>query len=115
MQRFVVLCLKFLRDRPTIIEGPRSMGSALKGSKLGEFWKYHVGDYRVMCRSEDQRLRILAAKGNRSPARNIIRLAYLTPVRVGRSLEFSCTFARARVGWAAAAAGRGFHHRGRFG
>ncbi|HYV74496.1 MAG TPA: type II toxin-antitoxin system RelE/ParE family toxin [Candidatus Binatia bacterium] len=54
--------LKFLRDRPTIIEGPRSMGSALKGSKLGEFWKYRVGDYRVICRSEDQRFLILVLR-----------------------------------------------------
>jgi len=38
------------------------MGSALKGLKLGEFWKYRVGDYRVICRSEDQRFLILVLR-----------------------------------------------------
>jgi len=38
------------------------MGSALKGSKLGEFWKYRVGDYRIICRIEDQKLLILVLR-----------------------------------------------------
>jgi hypothetical protein len=38
------------------------MGSALKGSKLGEFWKYRVGDYRIICRIEDKKLLILVLR-----------------------------------------------------
>ena len=54
--------LKFLRDRLATIKNPRSIGSALKGSKLGEFWKYRVGDYRIICHIEDKRLLILVLR-----------------------------------------------------
>lgn len=47
--------LKFLRDRVANLDNPRSIGSALQGAKLGEFWKYRVGDYRIICRIEDAR------------------------------------------------------------
>ncbi|AZN35516.1 type II toxin-antitoxin system RelE family toxin [Iodobacter ciconiae] len=56
----------FLRDRVATLEDPRSIGEALKGSKLGEFWKYPVGDYRLISSIEDGALRILVVKiGNR--------------------------------------------------
>ena len=32
---------------------------ALMGLKLGEFWKYRIGGYRLICSIEDQILRIL--------------------------------------------------------
>lgn len=54
--------LKLLRDRVAKLEDPRSIGSALKGSKLGEFWKYRVGDHRIICRIEDDRLVILVLR-----------------------------------------------------
>jgi mRNA interferase RelE/StbE len=38
---------------------PRSIGQVLHGSELGEFWKYRVGDYRLICKIEDNRLLIL--------------------------------------------------------
>ena len=37
--------LAFLRERVADLEDPRSVGEALKGSRLGDFWKYRVGDY----------------------------------------------------------------------
>ena len=39
----------------------------MKGSRLGEFWKYRVGDYRIIISSiEDGTLRVLVVKvGNR--------------------------------------------------
>jgi len=37
--------LKFLRDRVAKLDNPRSIGSALQGPRLGEYWKYRVGDY----------------------------------------------------------------------
>ncbi len=56
----------FLHKRVSIIEDPRSIGEALKGSRLGEFWKYRVGDYRIISHIEDGALRILVVKiGNR--------------------------------------------------
>lgn len=58
--------IEFLRHRVALLDDPRSMGEALKGSKLGEFWKYRVGDYRIISTIEDGALRILVVKiGNR--------------------------------------------------
>ena len=56
----------FLRGHVAVLDDPRSIGEALKGSKLGDFWKYHVGDYRIISNIEDGALRILVVKvGNR--------------------------------------------------
>ena len=58
--------LVFLHGRVALLDDPRSIGEALKGSKLGEFWKYRVGDYRIIGSIEDGALRILVVKiGNR--------------------------------------------------
>lgn len=56
----------FLRECVSVLDDPRSLGVALKGSKLGAFWKYRVGDYRIISSIEDSVLRILVVKiGNR--------------------------------------------------
>jgi mRNA interferase RelE/StbE len=58
--------LVFLHGRVAALDDPRSIGEALKGSKLGDFWKYRVGDYRIIGSIEDGALRILVVKiGNR--------------------------------------------------
>ena len=58
--------LAFLYGRVATLEDPRSIGEVLKGSRLGEFWKYRVGDYRVIATIEDGALRVLVVKiGNR--------------------------------------------------
>lgn len=58
--------LTFLHGRVAVLDDPRSVGEALKGSKLGEFWKYRVGDYRIISSIEDGAVRILVVKiGNR--------------------------------------------------
>lgn len=65
--------LLFLRDRLAPLEDPRSIGEALKGSKLGSFWKYRVGDYRIIANIEDAEIRILVLRiGNR---RDVYRAA----------------------------------------
>jgi mRNA interferase RelE/StbE len=51
--------LKFLHERLAKAEDPRRIGKALQGSRLGEFWKYRVGDYRLICKIEDNRLVVL--------------------------------------------------------
>ena len=51
--------LKFLNERVAPLQNPRSIGQALRGSEFGEFWKYRVGDYRLICRIEDDSLLIL--------------------------------------------------------
>ena len=58
--------LAFLDNRVAKLDDPRSIGKALKGSELGDFWRYRVGDYRIIASIEDGALRILVARiGNR--------------------------------------------------
>ena len=58
--------LAFLHDRVATLDNPRSIGEALKGTALGEFWKYRVGDYRIIANIEDRALCVLVVKiGNR--------------------------------------------------
>ena len=58
--------LAFLHDRVAVLDNPRSMGQALKGSRLGKFWKYRLGNYRIISSIEDERVRILVVRiGNR--------------------------------------------------
>jgi mRNA interferase RelE/StbE len=51
--------LKFRSARLAALENPRSIGQALHGQRFGEFWKYRVGDYRLICKIEDVRILIL--------------------------------------------------------
>lgn len=58
--------LDFLKQRIISLKDPRSVGQALKGSKLGEFWKYRVGDFRIIANIQDQKMIILILRvGNR--------------------------------------------------
>ena len=54
--------LKFLHERIQNLENPRSIGQALRGSRLGEFWKYRLGDYRIICKIEDVQLLVLVLR-----------------------------------------------------
>ena len=48
------------------LDNPRSIGESPKGSTLREFWKYRVGDYRVIAGTKDRALCALVVKiGNR--------------------------------------------------
>lgn len=56
----------FLRDRLAPMDDPRSTGKALTGPSLGIFWRYRVGDYRIICDIQDGDLRVLVIEiGNR--------------------------------------------------
>jgi mRNA interferase RelE/StbE len=58
--------LTFLNQRVAQLADPRSIGEALKGSKLGTLWKYRVGNYRLICDIQDSALRVLVVQiGNR--------------------------------------------------
>ncbi|MBZ5761106.1 MULTISPECIES: type II toxin-antitoxin system RelE family toxin [Rhizobium] len=58
--------LRFLHTRVASLEDPRSIGEALRGSELGNFWKYRVGDYRIIVDIDDGTVRILVVRiGNR--------------------------------------------------
>ncbi len=58
--------LRFLFERVSHLDDPRSIGEALKGSRFNTLWKYRVGDYRIIASLEDNVARILVVKiGNR--------------------------------------------------
>ncbi|MGH8476686.1 MAG: type II toxin-antitoxin system RelE family toxin [Methylococcales bacterium] len=54
--------LKFFTERLAPSENPRSLGAPLRGSKLGDFWKYRVGKYRIIAHIEDDIVTILVLK-----------------------------------------------------
>lgn len=55
----------YLEERIIANQNPYQFGKPLKGDKLG-LWRYRVGEYRILCRIEDERLIVLViAVGHR--------------------------------------------------
>ncbi len=55
----------YMDQRIAPLEDPPILGKALRGP-LGEFWRYRVGEYRVICDLHDETLRVLVVQvGNR--------------------------------------------------
>ena len=52
----------FLRERVAVLDDPRSIGEALRGDTLDEFWKYRLGDHRVIARIVDRRVLIVVVR-----------------------------------------------------
>jgi len=50
--------LSFFRDRVARSDDPRKLGKALTGDK-GGLWRYRIGDYRAICKLEDEQLIVL--------------------------------------------------------
>lgn len=48
--------LGFLRTRVAALDDPRSIGEPLAGARPGGYWKYRVGDWRIICDIQDARL-----------------------------------------------------------
>ena len=58
--------LDFLDERVAVRADPRSLGKNLKGPKMGEYWRYRVGDIRVICNISDGQMTVLVIEiGNR--------------------------------------------------
>lgn len=58
--------VEFLRERLARLDNPRELGEALAGSKLGNYWKYRVGDWRIICDLQDRRIVVRVLRvGNR--------------------------------------------------
>ena len=55
VQRRIV---RYLRERVLAADNPRKFGKALTGDK-GGLWRYRVGNYRIICKLEDDRLVVL--------------------------------------------------------
>ena len=58
--------IDFMENKISTSNNPRTLGAALQGYKLGSFWKYRVGDYRIIAQILDKEVKILVVKiGNR--------------------------------------------------
>ena len=53
--------LDYMDYRVGVAEDPRSLGQALTGSLSG-YWRYRVGDYRIVCELIDDRLVVLVVE-----------------------------------------------------
>lgn len=51
--------LDFMDERISESGNPRSIGKVLTGPKLGTYWRYRVGDYRIICDIQDGQLCVL--------------------------------------------------------
>jgi len=56
----------YMDERVATQDDPRSLGKNLVGPKLGAYWRYRVGDIRVICSIQDGEMRVLVIEvGNR--------------------------------------------------
>ena len=53
--------VRFLFERVARADDPRRLGKALKGAQRA-FWRYRVGDWRVLVRLEHDRLVVLVVR-----------------------------------------------------
>ena len=53
------MILKYIKNNIMPLEDPKDRGKALVGDKKG-LWRYRIGDYRIICKIEDDKLLILA-------------------------------------------------------
>jgi mRNA interferase RelE/StbE len=53
--------VRFLRDRLQPSANPRQWGKPLQGDKAG-LWRYRVGDYRLVCAIQDERITMLVLR-----------------------------------------------------
>jgi mRNA interferase RelE/StbE len=58
--------LMFMRDRVSPADDPRQVGKAMSGPLAG-YWRYRLGDYRIVCDIQDRRVTVLVVSiGHRS-------------------------------------------------
>jgi mRNA interferase RelE/StbE len=56
----------FLKTRVAALDDARLIGEPLAGANLGAYWKYRVGDWRIICDLQDQRIVVRVLRvGNR--------------------------------------------------
>lgn len=58
--------LDYMDERVATLDDPRTLGKSLVGPKLGAYWRYRVGDIRVICSIQDGEMCVLVIElGNR--------------------------------------------------
>lgn len=58
----VTRILRFLHKRVAQLDNPRDIGESLTGPRMGQLWKYRIGDYRIIASIEDGALRVLVVR-----------------------------------------------------
>lgn len=59
--------VRYLEQRIAPLNDVRRQGSALQGPDFHHLWRYKVGDYRIICDIQDQKLVVLVIEiGHRS-------------------------------------------------
>lgn len=59
---------RYLRERIATAEDPRRFGKSVAGNGI-VLWRYRIGDHRIVCKIEDDRLTVLVvAVGHRKAA-----------------------------------------------
>ncbi|MBB4857717.1 mRNA interferase RelE/StbE [Novosphingobium chloroacetimidivorans] len=53
--------IRTLEDRIAPLDDPRDLGAALTGDHAG-YWRWRIGDYRVVARIKDERVTILVVR-----------------------------------------------------
>lgn len=57
----------YLHKRIKPLDNPRQTGAAMQGPEFTHLWRYKVGNYRIICDIQDQRLVVLVIEiGHRS-------------------------------------------------
>ena len=54
--------LDYMDKRVALLDDPRSQGKNLVGPRLGSYWRYRIGDLRVICDIQDNVLTVLVVE-----------------------------------------------------
>jgi len=54
--------VSFLYERLALLDNPRSLGEPLKGARLGQLWRWRVGDLRLIASIEDEKLLVVVVR-----------------------------------------------------
>jgi mRNA interferase RelE/StbE len=62
-----VRIIGFLKTRVATAKHPTHIGERLSGDKLGKYWKYRIGDWRIVCEIIEKRVIVRVLRvGHRS-------------------------------------------------
>lgn len=54
--------LDYMDERIAVLSDPREAGKNLVGPRIGSYWRYRIGDVRVICDIQDNALLILVVE-----------------------------------------------------
>ena len=65
-QSIALRVVDYMDERVATVDDPRTLGKNLVGPKLSDYWRYRVGDIRVICNIQDGEMCVLVIEiGNR--------------------------------------------------